>query len=207
MLPRPPRITTANALAAARSPMRRIRDEHRPEQRAGGRGEARAEREGGGVDVADLHAHQRRRLAVLERRAHRPPSWVRLMSSIRCGDQRSGQRRARRPGIHATDTGPITSGAAGNGCRSTCATPVQASCSAFCSAIQAPIITSMVVSMSAPRSRRSSTSSSSAPSATPSAMASGERDEEVGAGQHHQHVHHVRAERVQLAVREVDHAA
>ena len=72
----------------------------------------------------------------------------------------------------ATETGPITSGAEGNGLLIEWATPVQASCSAFCSAIHAPIITSIVVSMSAPRSLRRSTNSSAAPSAIPKATAS-----------------------------------
>ena len=49
---------------------RRVDEEHGAEQRAGRGGEPRAQREGRGVDAVDVHAHQRRGLAVLEGRAH-----------------------------------------------------------------------------------------------------------------------------------------
>ena len=69
------------------------------------------------------------------------------------------------------ETGPITSGASGNGVTIALATPPQTRSSVFCITIQAPIITSMTVSMSALRIGRSSAISISAPSSTPARMA------------------------------------
>ena len=181
-------------------------DEHRPEQRAAGGGEAGAEREGRGVDALDAHAHQRGGVAVLEGRPHRHAELGAVDEKI--GRRRSaGSRpRTRTPGS-TTPTGcRCTSGSAGNGLAIDWATPVQASCSEFCSTIQAPIITSMVTSMSDERSGRSSATSIAPPSTTPSADREHQRGEEVDAEPHHQRVHHVGAERVELAVGEVDHA-
>ena len=73
----------------------------------------------------------------------------------------------------ATETGPRTSGAVGNGVGTLLATPPQPSSSVFCIAIQTPIITSMTVSMDWPRRGRSRTRSQIAPATAPAAMASG----------------------------------
>src|SRR6185295_6954935 len=166
------RITTANALAAARSPMLGYATNTGPSSAppAAARPEPSAK-------VAVWMLPMRTPISAAVSRSWNVarmarPSLVllinRYVTPIRMRATTSTKTR-----FHATDTGPMTSGAAGNGVEIDFATPVQASCSAFWSAIQAPIITSIVVSMSAPRSRRSSTSSRSAPSATPSAMASG----------------------------------
>jgi hypothetical protein len=69
------------------------------------------------------------------------------------------------------DTGPITSGASGNGVTIALATPPQSRNSVFCITIQAPIITSITVSMSALRIGRSTTISISAPSSAPAMTA------------------------------------
>ncbi len=71
----------------------------------------------------------------------------------------------------ATETGPRTSGAVGNGCGIDLATPPQPSSSAFCIAIQSPIITSIVVSIDSARRGRSRTRSQSAPPTAPATMA------------------------------------
>ena len=72
---------------------RRVGEEHGTQQGPGGGGERRAEREGHRVNAADLHAHERRRLAILEGRPHRPPQ-------PRALDEEPGRRDQRQRGHH-----------------------------------------------------------------------------------------------------------
>ena len=205
MLPSPPRMTMAKAFSDGEVAHARVDDEHRPEQRAGGGGEPGAEREGGRVDAVDLHAHQRRRVAVLEGRAHRLAELGAVDERVGAGDQRQGhdeheqpvprhrdgadhQRRGRKRGVDRLgDAGPgqllgVLQGDPG-----------------------ADHHQHGGVDVGAAQPAQQHELDARAPSSAPSSTASASARKKLAPGQHHPHVHHVGAEGVELAVGEVHH--
>src|SRR4051795_1023640 len=101
-----------------------------------------------------------------------------------------------------TDNAPMIRGLAGNGLWMESATPLHTNCSVFCIVIQAPIMTSIVVSMSAARSLLSNSISMVAPRAAPHDRHR-KRQEEVHPQQHHEGVHAISAEGIELTMREI----